>query len=140
MKNIKNLLKITILTICAALVSLAPATVHAADRMYADQVLTKGAGLKSSNGQYRLTMQADGNLVLYDSQNQPLWASNTDGMAVQKCSMQNDGNLVLYLFDGRPVWASNTDGKPGAFLWLQDDGNLVIYHNRIPIWASNTAR
>ena len=27
----------------------------------------------------RLDMQDDGNLVLYSSQNQPLWASGTDG-------------------------------------------------------------
>lgn len=140
MGNVKIRPRMIILAVYLAVVALTPATSHADDRLYGGQMLARGAGLASSNGQYTLTMQLDGNLVLYDSGNRPLWASNTDGMAVQKCSMQNDGNLVLYLFDGRPAWASNTNGKAGAFLWLQNDGNLVIYHNRIAVWASNTAR
>ena len=35
--------------------------------------------LTSNNGQYSLVVQGDGNLVLSNSQNQPIWASGTNG-------------------------------------------------------------
>jgi len=137
MKEVKRPLNVTTLVLYAALVALSPATGYAGDKLNPGEMLRRGEHLTSGNGQYRLIMQDDGNLVLYDASNRPLWASNTDGKAVEKCIMQEDGNLVLYLYNGQPVWASNTDGKPGSFLVLQNDGNVVIYH---PVWASNTAR
>src|SRR5215813_7959180 len=80
--------------------------------------------LTSPNGQFKLRMQKDGNLVLYDSKNTPLWASKTDGKDVEFCIMQDDGNLVLSLEEsGKPAWDSKTDGNPGSFLVVQDDGN-----------------
>lgn len=91
----------------------------------------------SNNGSYKLVMQQDGNLVLYKG-NTPLWASNTDGVAVDFCIMQDDGNLVLYGFASNAVWASNTNGQPGSFLVVQDDGNVVIYRPNFPVWATNT--
>jgi hypothetical protein len=79
-----------------------------------------------------------------------LWASNTNGRAVEKAVMQLDGNFVLYGYDGKPVWASNTEGNPSAWLIVQEDCNVVIYVdprriNRpdgrpIPVWATNTNR
>ncbi|GIF17239.1 bulb-type lectin domain-containing protein [Actinoplanes teichomyceticus] len=57
---------------------------------------------------YRLTNQNDGNLVLYDHANRPLWASNTVGENRTTLALQNDGNLVLYRQDGKAVWASMT--------------------------------
>lgn len=96
--------------------------------------------MESSNRVYRLQMQRDGNLVLYDNTSAALWASNTAGRAVRICAMQGDGNLVIYDF-GAAIWASNTAGNPGSYLIMQDDGNLVIYRpSPQPLWASNTAR
>ena len=40
-------------------------------------VLLSGQSILSPNGQYRLTMQGDGNLVSYTSANAPIWASGT---------------------------------------------------------------
>ena len=91
----------------------------------------------SKNGRYRLVMQGDGNLVLYRG-NAPLWASGTNGIAVDYCIMQADGNLVLYGFANNAVWASNTHGQPGSFLIVQNDGNVVIYRPNFPVWATNT--
>ncbi|KAE8167362.1 bulb-type lectin domain-containing protein [Aspergillus tamarii] len=54
-----------------------------------------------------LHMQEDGNLVLYDQNDNALWHSNTapsNGPVI--LAVQNDGNLVLY--KGEAVWASNT--------------------------------
>jgi hypothetical protein len=107
--------------------------------------LTPGQGVWSANGAYCLTLQTDGNLVLYTAGGQALWATGTNGQKVQAALMQTDGNLVVYAPnkpDGslHPLWASNTYGNSGARLAVQNDGNLVIYTAQgTPIWASNTA-
>jgi hypothetical protein len=139
MKKVTHSLKVTTLFISAVLVVLSGATAHARDTLNPGEMLRRGEHLTSENGQYRLVMQKDGNLVLYGAGKHPLWASNTQDQRVDKCIMQKDGNLVLYLHDGQPVWASNTNGRPGSYLLLQNDGNLVIYHPQ-PVWASNTDR
>jgi hypothetical protein len=45
---------------------------------------------------YCLTMQPDGNLVLYDVKRNPIWASNTSGNDGVGMILQNDGNMVIY--------------------------------------------
>jgi hypothetical protein len=101
-----------------------------------------------------VTMQGDGNLVLYE-QGRALWASGTNYWTGNNftgwCAMQFDGNLVLYEQDGTPFWASNTSGNWGnypsnvpdgsfplsPYLNMQNDGNLVIY-TEAAIWATGT--
>lgn len=104
------------------------------------EFLTPGQFLKSANGQFQVTYQPDGNLVLYRTRdNKPLWASNTNGNPAWRFYMQGDGNLVVYKSSGQPVWTSKTDGKGNCQLIMQDDGNLVIYtsgHN--PVWSTGT--
>jgi hypothetical protein len=53
-------------------------------------------------------MQGDGNLVVYDADGQPAWASGTAGRPGASFVMQNDGNAVIYGADGAPLWATNT--------------------------------
>ena len=52
-------------------------------------------------------MQDDGNFVLYDQDNEPVWASNTGGNPGAYLAVQDDGNVVVYQ-DGSPLWATNT--------------------------------
>jgi hypothetical protein len=88
---------------------------------------------------HRLEFQHDGNLVLYNPKNQPVWATGTDLTKATSFVVQRDGNMVLY--DRiKPLWASNTSGNPGAYLSVQGDGNLVVYNksNR-PIFATNSS-
>ena len=54
-------------------------------------------------------MQDDGNFVLYDQNNQPVWASGTSGNPGAHLAVQDDGNVVVYL-NGNPLWATNTGG------------------------------
>ena len=96
--------------------------------LFPGQSLRPGQSLQSNNKLHTLIMQTDGNVVLYGSQSNPLWATNTDGLITpRKFIMQTDGNPVLYSVDGQPRWASLTWNNPGAFLNIQDDGNLVVY-------------
>jgi hypothetical protein len=55
-------------------------------------------------------MQNDANLVIYDSHDRSVWASNTQhkGSPPYCLVMQNDGNLVRYDANNHPIWASNT--------------------------------
>jgi hypothetical protein len=104
----------------------------------ANHELTAGQSLTSCNGDYALTMQGDGNLVLYQGST-ALWASNTAGTAADEAIMQGDGNLVLYTSAGSPLWASNTAGNSGADLVVQNDGNVVVYSaSGAALWATGT--
>lgn len=105
-----------------------------------------GQELRSDNGLYVLTMQGDGNLVLYEGIASPpwraVWATDTWNLPPLRrpirADMQQDGNFVLYSEIG-PEWASSTHTFPGSRLVLQDDRNLVIYDsNNTARWASNT--
>jgi hypothetical protein len=63
-------------------------------------------------GPYRLIMQTDGNLVIYNGHNQPIWATMTNGQGSgpHRLKIQRDGNLVLYASSGA-TWASQTYGN-----------------------------
>jgi len=65
-----------------------------------------------------VTMQTDGNLVIYSSSNVALWASGTFGATGgYYLLMQDDGNVVIY----QPfLWSTNTAQAPisGSFTTL----------------------
>lgn len=114
-----------------------------ADRLHPGQSLTSEQGITSANGRALLTMQGDGNLVMYEyfasGERAYLWDSNTAGNPGASLAMQGDGNLVVYRSDGHPLWDSGTWGNDGSTLVLQDDGNLVVYRpDGHPLWASGT--
>jgi hypothetical protein len=111
------------------------------DRLSPGQTMRHGDSIVSSDNRFRMTMQTDGNLVIYrNSDGHPIWASNTAQSDVDRAVMQTDGNFVLYHVNNAPAWASNTPGAPGSWLVMQTDGNLVIYRPNFPIWASNTVQ
>lgn len=82
--------------------------------------------LTSLDGRFKLSLQSDGNLVLYGPEWDPIWQSGTSGKTVSSAIMQGDGNFVLYGPGSIPIWNSGTYGNPGATLIVQDDGNMVI--------------
>lgn len=90
----------------------------------------------------RLIFQSDGNLVVYNELERPVFASNTLGRG-HRLIFQNDGNLVVYnQFGTSPsnaVFSTRTQGNPGDFLAVQTDGNVVIYSStgRV-LFATNT--
>nr|AAA33549.1 dimeric mannose specific lectin protein precursor [Narcissus hybrid cultivar 2] len=64
---------------------------------------TNTGGLSSD---CHLSMQTDGNLVVYSPQNKAIWASNTDGENGHfVCVLQKDRNVVIY---GTDRWATGT--------------------------------
>jgi hypothetical protein len=102
--------------------------------------LTAGQSFKSCDGRFQLSMQTDGNLVLYMG-DRALWATGTKGKGGAVAVMQGDGNLVVYDRRNKALWASGTNGHSGATLAVQNDGNLVVYGpGQHPVWASNTVQ
>ncbi|MHC5256255.1 mannose-binding protein [Streptomyces sp. UC4497] len=83
----------------------------------------------------RMIMQPDGNLVVYNEKNKPIWASMTFGER-HRAIFQNDGNLVIHNADDRPIWASKSHGHEGARLILRADAKVVIVHNGKVIWST----
>ena len=96
--------------------------------------LVPGESRRSSNGEFELAYQGDGNLVLYRLSNgEALWATMT--FEPGEVAMQGDGNLVVYNAAGVPLWSSGTAGNPGAWLAVQGDSNLVVYdYYGYPLW------
>jgi hypothetical protein len=90
------------------------------------------AGQSFTVGHLKLSMQSDGNLVIYHDgvkgDDKARWATGTDKWpsTCTTCyaSFQSDGNLVLYSPDGNgeytPYWSTGTNGHPGAQLLLSD--------------------
>jgi hypothetical protein len=116
------------------------AQAKAADgRLLPAKQLKPGQGLSSPNRRYRLYLQRDGNLVLFNAATrEALWSSKTENKRVAHLIMRDDGNLVLYSSDQIRLWSSGTEGKPGAYLAVQNDGNVVVYHGDKGLWSTNT--
>ena len=97
--------------------------------------LSAGQSITSPNGEYRLAMQGDGNLVEYTAAGSVVWATGTNPSG-SDVVMQGDGNLVVYNGSAVALWASSTSGNPGAYLVLGDDGDLVVDSaSGEPLWA-----
>ena len=68
------------------------------------------------SGPYHLTLQGDGNLVLTDKNNEPVWSSYpTQHGKAATLQVQNDGNVVLLDNEKHDVWSTGTSNdNPSA--------------------------
>jgi hypothetical protein len=53
-------------------------------------------------------MQTDGNFVIYNKLNKPVWASNTEWNTGAYLNVQPDGNLVVYTKKAYPLWSTKS--------------------------------
>ncbi|MCG8668827.1 MAG: PA14 domain-containing protein [Pseudomonadales bacterium] len=108
--------------------------------LQAGERLNLGEYLESNNGNYRLSMQSDGNLVLRDwNSREALWSSRTHDQGGDRTSMQSDGNLVVYTASGTPLWASDTDGSGARYVMVHNSGNMALYtSNDEMVWQTET--
>ncbi len=102
------------------------------------QTMFSGQNMTTPDRRISLSLQDDGNLVLYNP-NRAIWASNTVGSQASYFVMQDDGNLVLYRSNGQAVWSSRSSGKGVSNLELQTDANLVVYSSNGPSWSTSTS-
>jgi hypothetical protein len=106
--------------------------------------LNKNQRLISSDGNYSVVMQNDGNVVIYNGDpsnpNNATWASNTDsndntavGNPPYFFSLGSDGNLCMYsgtIASSNAYWCSDTSGAGAGAPYtatMNTDGSLQIY-------------
>jgi murein DD-endopeptidase len=85
--------------------------------------LAPGDQVTSPNGQFRLVMQGDGNLVEYGIANTVMYASNTAGKAGAVAVYSADGIMKLR-FGGKPIKQWGATGQRGRDFSVQPDGTL----------------
>lgn len=92
--------------------------------------------LESDNGQYRLYLQGDGNVVLRElATGNSLWSTGTHGQDGTRLSLQSDGDLVLYTATETPVWSTGTAGSGATALTVGDNGTVTLYAGTNALWS-----
>ena len=111
--------------------------------------LSVGESLYSPHGHYRIGLEEDGNLIMFQREveadqqavvEQPKWTSAT-ARAEGKfwLTLTDSGRVVLYdsHADGDvEICGTNTANRGAKVLRMQDDGNLVLYSNRGAEWSA----
>lgn len=109
------------------------------DKLFPGQVVYQSGYLESPDARFYVTLQMDGNLVLYHMNGTPLWHSATYMHPyINTLEMQHDGNLVMYDGNGRPYWATNTYMYPGSYAEITNCGEFRVVESGIVRWSSNT--
>lgn len=119
----------------------AATSVLAADTLIVNQYMKPSQHLTSANGEYRLTFQSDGNLVLQrQSDLVQIWTSNTANQNGNRLVLGPDGNLSVRGWGRSPAWESGTRNNRVSRMTLQNDGNLVMFDtSNNPIWTSDVS-
>ncbi|MFJ1702330.1 hypothetical protein [Kitasatospora sp. NPDC088346] len=111
-----------------------------ADRKLGVGAIASGTSLLSRS--VRLSMQADGNLVLTAlTGGQSLWSSGTSGHPGASAAVKADGDLVVLDADGTTqLWSAGAGGHPGGYLKVQGDADLALYDAaNTKVWSAGTA-
>jgi len=89
----------------------------------AGTTLNPGDSITSNNGQFRLVMQGDGNLVEYGIGNRALWASNTSGKSGAIAQIRANGTLAIVYKNVRiALWGG--PGNVGRNFGVRPDGTM----------------
>ncbi|NED34138.1 FG-GAP-like repeat-containing protein [Streptomyces sp. SID8499] len=104
----------------------------------AGTVLNAGDSLTSNAA--RLTLQADGNLVVVSNAGATVWSTKTAGHPGATARFDTGGDLAVVDADGTTVlWESRTTAAGGKAV-LQDRGNFVIYNAKGEAqWGAGTS-
>ncbi|RST03826.1 Dyp-type peroxidase [Streptomyces sp. WAC07149] len=84
-------------------------------------------------GSVRLTLKADGDLVLLDQAGSLLWSAGTEGTG-NEAFFSADGELTVRSAAGANLWSSGTAGHPGARLLVRPAGDVVVLDGDRALW------
>jgi pseudomonalisin len=100
----------------------------------------------------RLTMQRDGNLVVYSSTGRAVWATRTNGTGNSNVfQLQDDSNMVIYSGQ-RAVWSTGTastyahvsgravsdlTSQNGRFTFGTPGNSMHVWDRNVPVWGVN---
>ncbi|WP_030200419.1 ricin-type beta-trefoil lectin domain protein [Streptomyces sp. NRRL S-87] len=105
-----------------------------------NDVIPSGTSLTSNT--VRLTMQADGNLVLTAlATGKQIWASGTAGNPGAYAKYGTDGNLVIYTTSGVSKWTTGLAASTGSTFRVRADSTVVVVaaDNSTVLWKQGTA-
>ena len=75
------------------------------DRLLPNTSLHSGEALVSPNGRYHLNLQTDGNLVIHNADDRPIWGAGSFGHEGAKLVLRADAKVVV--MDGNSVvWST----------------------------------
>ncbi|HVO02496.1 MAG TPA: hypothetical protein VMT54_09855 [Candidatus Cybelea sp.] len=116
----------------------------------AEEVFKAQDCLWTSDGRYRLIMQQDGNLRLYDERHAGryiLWTPDIQPQPGSEAVLKNDGSFSVVDPSGKPLWTApakaGTATNGDFFITLGDKGRVEIYKGttltdpgKTLVWAS----
>jgi hypothetical protein len=102
----------------------------------------KGKCSVLKNNKCKAMLKDDGNVIIYDIANKPVWASNTynKGNGPYSMKMQDDGNLVVYDVNNEEIWSSGTTDKgDGPYrAELDESCTMTVYDSKNKnLWFGN---
>ncbi|OIJ68462.1 polymorphic toxin-type HINT domain-containing protein [Streptomyces mangrovisoli] len=102
-------------------------------------VIPSGTSLTSDS--VRLTMQADGNLVLSAlATGKTIWSSGTSGNPGAWAKFGTDGNLVLFSTAAVQLWTTGLTATTGATFQIRNDSTAaVVSSGGSTLWKQGTA-
>ncbi|MEY2247972.1 ricin-type beta-trefoil lectin domain protein [Streptomyces sp. BF23-18] len=106
----------------------------------AGSVIPSGTSLTSDS--VRLTMQADGNLVLSAlASGATIWSSGTSGHAGAWAKFGTDGNLVIYSTAAAQLWTTGLTATTGATFQVRNDSTAAVIasNGTTTLWKQGTA-
>ncbi|WP_155856226.1 hypothetical protein [Cellulomonas sp. URHD0024] len=106
------------------------------DRLLPGEKLAIGQQIVSQDGQYRLTVRADGSAALLKPDGGVIWSVKAAGTGAY-LTLRTDGTFGLYNAAGTVVWSTAALGA-NATLVVQNTGHLVEYVGTVAKW--NTTR
>ncbi|MEU1268584.1 hypothetical protein [Streptomyces sp. NPDC005799] len=99
---------------------------------------TLRSGESVHSDRMRITMRADGDLVISDENGTVRWSSHTSGQS-NYATFKADGELVVRSAYQQTLWSSRTGGHTAAKLVIQNDGNVTILSaDDQTLWAAGT--
>lgn len=95
--------------------------------------------LASANGQYTMTFEPSGDLVIRNTSGAPVWNSCTGQGRSWFVRVSSDGQLTIFDTTGTAFWTAGASGNPGAVLTLQNSGVAILKSaGGTTLWTSST--
>ena len=95
--------------------------------------------LTSANGQYTMTFEPSGDLVIRNTSGAQVWNSCTGQGRSWFVRVSSDGQLAIFDTTGAPFWTAGASGNPGAVLTLQNSGVAILKSaGGTTLWTSST--
>jgi|GEM_PF-952439 len=110
----------------------------AASRLNVGEQLVAGQRLVSQNGQYILSMEANGNLEFRDAAGRLWWASASEGNPGAHAELLPGGNFVVRV-GANTRWESRTSGSNAIAVQLDNNGHFALLTAiGNAVWSSRT--